>query len=67
LNTTKPKGGAAFITDFERKELLSITHGNANPEAPTNQRGAIVLNREPTRALPKIEEEHNDLPKFEDD
>ena len=29
----KPKGGTAFITDFERKDqLLAITHGRANPE-----------------------------------
>ncbi len=28
LNIPKPKGGMAFITDFERKEtLMAITHG----------------------------------------
>lgn len=39
LNTKKPKGGAAFITDFEqRKDLLAITHGHpdaAHPQKPT--------------------------------
>jgi hypothetical protein len=29
LNTSKPKGGANFITDFERKDMLAITHGSA--------------------------------------
>ncbi len=27
LNVSKPKGGMAFITDFERKDMLAITHG----------------------------------------
>jgi len=24
---TKPKGGVSFITDFDRKDLLALTHG----------------------------------------
>jgi hypothetical protein len=34
LNETKPKGGANFITDFERKDprdLKAITHSQAQP------------------------------------
>jgi hypothetical protein len=26
LNVTKPKGGISFITDFDRKDILAITH-----------------------------------------
>ena len=35
----KPKGGAAFITDFEhKKELLAIGQGPANPEGKNEQK-----------------------------
>mgnify|MGYP000185705887 CR=1 FL=1 len=30
---SKPKGGMAFITDFEKKEMLSIGHGTAPANA----------------------------------
>lgn len=64
----KPKGGTAFITDFDRKELLAITHGRANHE-PTAQTArpvsaAIAMAPPPPQ---KMEEENSDLPKFEDD
>lgn len=50
LNTPKPKGGTAFITDFERKELLAITHGRANPEPAANTAKAMALAPPPPRA-----------------
>jgi hypothetical protein len=68
VNTKKPKGGTAFITDFDhRKELLALTQGRANPEAAANApkpTAALAMGPPPPR---KMEEEHNDMPKFEDD
>lgn len=63
----KPKGGTAFITDFDRKELLAITHGRANPEptAPIAKPISTAIAMAPPPQ--KMEEENSDLPKFEDD
>jgi len=63
----KPKGGTAFITDFERKDhLLAITHGRANPDtnATAAKPAALAMAPPPPK---KIEEEPSDLPKFADD
>lgn len=70
LHAPKPKGGAAFITDFERKELLAITHGKAHPEQvqANSSKPAIPAVSAIALAPPRQpEEENNDLPRFEDD
>jgi len=70
LNVTKPKGGAAFVTDFDlRKDLLAITH-QQKPESDEKQSGfskplAMALGPTPKKANESIE--NTDLPKFEDD
>jgi len=38
LNVTKPKGGTSFITDFDRRDLLAITH-QGNPNEGNQQGG----------------------------
>lgn len=67
LGTSKPKGSISFITDFERgRDMLAITHGRANPEPVANvlKPAALAMAPPPPR---KMEEEQNDMPKFEDD
>jgi hypothetical protein len=71
LNVTKPKGGTAFITDFDRRDLLAITHGHPQGNSEAVGQGAskaVAL----APAPPKKEDElhmleNSDLPKFEDD
>lgn len=44
LNIPKPKGGMAFITDFEKKDhLLSITHGKADNKDQAGPAPAVAL------------------------
>lgn len=43
LSIPKPKGGMAFITDFERKEMLSITHKPQVTEEPGQASKAIAM------------------------
>ena len=53
LNVTKPKGGTSFITDFDRRDILAITHqGTANEG---NQQGnkPVALAMAPTPPPPK--------------
>jgi hypothetical protein len=48
LNTTKPKGGANFITDFDhKKDLLAITNAAAaaTEALAAQQKGAIALKK----------------------
>ena len=74
LNVTKSKGGMAFITDFERKDIRdmkAITQGQ--PQAPAEDKNKPVALGAPLSMGPppkKPEEEkivESDLPKFEDD
>lgn len=56
LNAPKSKGGAAFITDFERKELLSISYGGPNATLE-QQKPPIPHNLKPApRPLPRVVE-----------
>ena len=69
LNITKPKGGTAFITDFERKDvkdLKAITHGK--PQA-TEDKGAAktIALAPPPPKKPEESAEGSDLPRFEDE
>lgn len=43
LNVSKPKGGIAFITDFEKKDMLAITHGHSAKPEESNQGKAIAM------------------------
>lgn len=65
----KPKGGTAFITDFDRKEKL-LAIGHSQPEGDNKQPVAVGTkpseNKPIAVAMPPVPEE-NDLPKFEDD
>lgn len=64
LNVAKPKGGVAFITDFDRKNLLAITHQAAGEEL--KEQGKPIAMVAPARK-PAVVVEGSDLPKFEDD
>lgn len=61
----KPKGGVAFITDFDRKEkLLAIGHGLAQAQSKAGAVAAKPAENKPIIvAAPPIPQE-NDLPKF---
>ena len=64
LHAPKPKGGAAFITDFERKELLSISYSGPNATLE-QQKLPIPLNLKPApRPSARVVEEQSDMPKF---
>lgn len=43
LNVTKPKGGISFITDFEKKDMLAITHGQHPKPEDSSQGKAIAM------------------------
>lgn len=66
LNVTKPKGGTSFITDFDRRDILAITHQPTDDK----QKGSgkpVALAPAPPANKPNEIIENNDLPKFEDD
>ena len=66
----KPKGGMAFITDFEKKDkLLAITHAHPPPEDKRNNAGKalpLAMPAPPSGKKPEEAEllENNDLPRF---
>jgi hypothetical protein len=72
LNVQKPKGGMAFITDFEKKDIRdmkALTQGAAQTEEkkPVAMGAPVAVGAPPPK---KPEEEkilESDLPKFEDD
>lgn len=69
LNVTKPKGGTAFITDFERKDvkdMKAIAHGKAQPAEDKAAPKAIALAPAPPKK-PEEFVENSDLPRFEDE
>lgn len=63
---TKPKGGISFITDFDRKDLLALTHGppqTAQESASGNK--AMALGPAPAKKVDEAQLlENSDLPKF---
>ena len=66
LNVTKPKGGVSFITDFDRRDILAITHQQNQP-ADDKQKGlGKPAALAPAQAANKTNEiiENSDLPKF---
>ena len=70
LNVAKPKGGMAFITDFERKDIRdmkALTQGQPQALVDDGKSKPIAMGAFPPK---KPEEEkmlESDLPKFEDD
>ena len=72
LNVPKPKGGMAFITDFERKDIRdmkALTQGPAQTEDKPVALGAppVVVAAPPPKKLEEDKIVESDLPKFEDD
>ena len=72
VNVAKPKGGMAFITDFEKKDIRdmkALTQGQ--PQVDNNKNKPMVLGAPVAVGAPKKPEEEkmleSDLPKFEDD
>ena len=64
----KPKGGTAFITDFDhKKELLAIGHGEANPQAKSENKKPTQAESKPIAIAAPPTPKEQDLPKFEDD
>lgn len=54
----KPKGGLAFITDIDRKKLLSIEHDPSQQGAAGKSGSAMAMGAPPKKS--KIEEEVNE-------
>ncbi len=64
----KPKGGMAFITDFERKDIKdmkAITGGKMEEEAAPVK--SFILPPPPAKKPEQMNVENSDLPRFEDD
>lgn len=71
LSVGKPRGGTAFITDFEKKDKLAITYAQAAASAAEDKNKPVALGAPVALAAPppsKTEEEkmleNSDLPKF---
>jgi len=69
LNVQKPKGGMAFVTDFERKDIRDMKALTMEAvQAKAEEKKPVALAAPPPAN--KLEEEkmlESDLPKFEDD
>jgi len=69
LNVQKPKGGMAFVTDFERKDIRDMKALTMEAvQAKAEEKKSVALAAPPPAN--KLEEEkmlESDLPKFEDD